>query len=57
MKDEVKGIMLSHLKLLQESTDECDDEMLEPITRAMVMTAGFLISEEKEENIGTKEQS
>ena len=48
MKDEVKEIMLEHLKLLQEAAEKCEDEMLEPITRAMVMTAGFLISEEKE---------
>ncbi len=47
MKDEVKEIMFEHLKSLQDAANECDDEMLEPITRAMVMTAGFLTSEEK----------
>ena len=48
MKDEVKQIMLEHLKLLQEATEECKDEKLESITRAMVMTAGFLTTGEKE---------
>lgn len=48
MKDEACQIMLEHLKTLQEVTEDCDPELLLPITTAMVTTAQFLVNQDKD---------
>ncbi|MGN0665680.1 MAG: hypothetical protein ACI4KF_04055 [Huintestinicola sp.] len=50
MIEEVKSIMLEHLKLLKESADECDYKFLQPITQSMVITAQCISELVKSEN-------
>ncbi len=47
MNDEVRDIMLQHLKDLQTSVESCSDKDLFIITQAMVLTADFLQKHEK----------
>lgn len=50
MVDEVKDIMLEHLKLLKEATEDCDYKYLQPITQSMVITAQCIKELSKSEN-------
>ncbi|MGN0642251.1 MAG: hypothetical protein ACI4JJ_03820 [Huintestinicola sp.] len=50
MMEEVKDIMLEHLKLLKESADDCDYKYLQPITQSMVITAQCIKELAKSEN-------
>lgn len=44
---DVYTIMYDHLKLLAESSEECEDKDLLPITQAMVTTAAFIVQLEQ----------
>lgn len=46
MENEVRDIMLEHLKLLAETAEDCEEENLGIITKAMVETAYFLTGQE-----------
>lgn len=46
-KKDVYTIMYDHLKLLAESTEDCEDKDLLPITQAMVTTAAFIVQMEQ----------
>lgn len=46
MENEVRDIMLEHLKLLAETAEDCEEENLGIITKAMVETAYFLTGRE-----------
>lgn len=48
MKNEVKDIILEHLKLLAETAEDCEEENLGTITNAMVAAAYFLTEKEIE---------
>ena len=50
MVNEVKDIMLEHLKLLKEATEDCDYKYLQPITQSMVITAQCINELSKDEN-------
>ena len=48
MDEQVKEIMLEHLKTLKEVCEECDEVHLNTITNAMISTAEFLTKPKKE---------
>lgn len=48
MEQQVKQIMLEHLKTLAECCEECDEVHLGLITNAMISTAEFLTKPQKE---------
>lgn len=48
MEQQVKDIMLEHLKTLKETAEDCEENQINSITNAMISTAEFLIKPRKE---------
>lgn len=50
--DEINKLMSDHLNDLKETAEGCDEELLTPITSAMISTAAFLVQLNKSELSG-----
>lgn len=54
--DEINQLMSDHLNDLKETAEDCDEELLTPITSAMISTAALLVQMNKSELSGENDE-